>query len=93
MNNRIKWLGRLGLLCLGIGMGVVVIDQVDRGYRVHEAEIATRPVFDPPGLKYAQVRAPERDRVRGWVVNMPPPPKRPGSSSGRPTPTMWTPPS
>jgi lysophospholipase L1-like esterase len=78
MNNRIKWLGRLGLLCLGVGMGVVIIDRVDQGYRVHEAEIATRPVFDPPGLKYAQVRAPERDGVRGWVVDMTPPPKRPG---------------
>ena len=51
-----------------------MLHQTELSYRVHETEIATRPVFDPPGLKYAQVVAPQR-QVRGWVVGMTPPPK------------------
>jgi lysophospholipase L1-like esterase len=68
-----KWIGRLALLGIGLGIGGVVISRFEAQYRVHETEISTRPVFDPPGLKYAQVIAPERSAIRGWVVGMAPP--------------------
>ena len=73
-----RWAGRLLLLGVGCGVGVVVVENVESAYTIHEQEIATRPIFDPPGLKYAQVVGPERDAVRGWVAGMSPPTKRPG---------------
>ena len=78
MNTTQALLGRLGLLGLGVGIAALIVAQAEKGYAIHETEIATRPVFDPPGLKYAQVKAPERDGVRGWVLDMPPPRLQPG---------------
>ncbi len=71
-------MGRLGLIGLGLGISGWVIHHAEQRYAVHETLIATRPVFDPPGLKYAQINAPEKNGIRGWVVDMLPPPKRPG---------------
>jgi lysophospholipase L1-like esterase len=76
MNRR--WLGRVVLLAVGLGMGAVIVLKEERRYQTHETEIVTRPIFDPPGIKYAQTVGPERDRVRGWVVGSTPPAKRPG---------------
>lgn len=73
-----KWLGRLVLLGTGVGIGAALMAKLEAEYRVHETEIATRPIFTPPGLKYAQVIAPERDGARGWVVGMTPPPRKQG---------------
>jgi lysophospholipase L1-like esterase len=73
-----KWLGRFALLGLGLSIGAALISKVESEYRIHETQIATRPIFDPPGLKYAQVYAPEKDGIRGWVADMVPPPKRAG---------------
>lgn len=73
-----KWMGRFGLLGIGLGVSYAVVQSIEGEYRIHETEIATRPIFDPPGLKYAQVTAPERNKVRGWVAGMTPPPPRPG---------------
>lgn len=78
MNTTVKWFGRLALVGIGGGIGWAIISSVEAEYHAHEREIATRPIFDPPGLKYAQVTAPERNRVRGWVAGMTPPPKTPG---------------
>ena len=78
MGTSLRWLGRMGLLGIGLGVGAAIAINVENQYRVHETKIATRPVFDPPGLKYAQVRAPERDGTRGWVVGEPPPTKAQG---------------
>jgi len=78
MSKRNRWIGRIALLGLGLAVASVVVSKVEEGYRVHEAEIVTRPIFDPPGLKYAQIVAPEQGRVRGWVVDMPPPTRRSG---------------
>lgn len=75
MSTGLKWAGRIGLLGIGTGLAYTVVTSVEGTYRVHEMEIATRPIFDPPGLKYAQVTAPERDGVRGWVAGMKPPPR------------------
>jgi len=79
VNTSVKWLARFGLLGAGLIIAWVVAVNVENQYRVHETKIATRPVFEPPGLKYAQVVAPERDGTRGWVVDAPPPPLRPGT--------------
>jgi len=76
VNVSTKWLGRIVLLGAGIGIAAVLASKVEAEYRVHETAIATRPIFDPPGLKYAQVRPSDRENIRGWVVDMPPPPKR-----------------
>jgi lysophospholipase L1-like esterase len=78
MQAPMRWLGRVTLLCAGLGIAGTVVINVENQYRVHETEIATRPVFDPPGLKYAQVIAPERDGTRGWVVGSKSPPRTPG---------------
>jgi hypothetical protein len=50
------------------------------GYRLHETQFLSRPVFDPPGIKYAYAKHPEPGKIRGWVAGMTPPPKRPGIS-------------
>ncbi len=71
-------LGQFALLAVGCAVGALVVQRVESAYRVHEQEIATRPYFDPPGLKYAQTIAPERDGVRGWVAGMVPPKRKPG---------------
>ena len=73
-----RWAGRILLLGVGCGVGAVVVQNVESAYTIHEQEIATRPIFDPPGLKYAQVVGPERGAIRGWVAGMSPPTKRPG---------------
>jgi lysophospholipase L1-like esterase len=70
------WLGRSALLVLGLSAGGGLLYRAELSYRVHETQIATRPVFDPPGLKYAQITGPGR-YTRGWVVGMTPPPARP----------------
>ena len=57
MNPQMRWLGRAALLGGGLAIGGVFAMNVENQYRVHETQIATRPVFDPPGLKYAQVVA------------------------------------
>ncbi len=72
-----KNLGRAALLVAGLGVGGGLLYRTELSYQVHETAIMTRPIFDPPGLKYAQVRHPD-DQVRGWVAGMPPPPRRPG---------------
>jgi lysophospholipase L1-like esterase len=79
MDKRARWLGRILLLGVGVGVGSVAITRVEKAYQVHETKIVTRPVFNPPGLKYAQTVAPEMGRVRGWVVGMDPPARRPGT--------------
>ena len=74
-----QWIGRLLLLGVGLGVAWAIAVHFENQYRVHETKIATRPVFDPPGLKYAQVVAPERAGTRGWVVGSTPPAKRQGA--------------
>ena len=66
MATRRQILGRASLLVAGLGVGGALLFQQELAYQVHETQIATRPIFDPPGLKYAQIQAPER-QVRGWV--------------------------
>ena len=78
MNRTTKWLGRFALLGAGLSVGAVFVHRAESEYREHETEIVTRPIFDPPGLKYAQIVGPERNRVRGWVAGMVPPAKKPG---------------
>ncbi len=78
MNTTVKWIGRIGLAGVGLGVGAVFVSGVEAEYRAHETEIATRPVFDPPGLKYAQVTLAARNQVRGWVAGMDPPVRTPG---------------
>ncbi len=70
-------MGRIGLLALGLGVGAAVIAEVEKSYQVHETEIVTRPIFDPPGIKYAQTVPPEQGRVRGWVTSYTAPAERP----------------
>jgi len=79
MNAGLKWVARMGLVGIGTGLAYTVVASIEGAYRVHEMEIATRPIFDPPGLKYAQVVPPERDGVRGWVAGMTPPPRKAGT--------------
>ena len=79
MKPSARWLGKLLLLGVGLGGAWAIVVHFENQYRVHETKIATRPVFDPPGLKYAQVVAPERDGTRGWVVGSTPPTKPKGT--------------
>ena len=78
MNRSTKIIARLGLLGIGFGISAVIIEHFESRYRIHEQQIMTRPMFDPPGLKYAQTVPPEQGSVRGWVYGMTPPPTRPG---------------
>ena len=79
MNSSKTIWARLALLGVGIGVSAVIANHFEKRYQVHEEKIMTRPVFDPPGLKYAQTVPPEQGAVRGWVYGMSPPPKRPGT--------------
>ncbi len=73
-----KWGLRLGLLGAGVSAGIFALYGMDQAYLAHEAKIHSRPVFEPYGVKYAYASPPEPGRVRGWVVGMEPPAKRPG---------------
>jgi hypothetical protein len=73
-------LGRLFLLSSGLAIGAGIFAVVENRYLRHEQQLISRPVFDPPGIKYAYSSALEVGKIRGWVAGMQPPPRRPGTA-------------
>ena len=65
MASKRAWIGRSTLLVAGLGVGAGLLYQTELSYRVHETAIMTRPIFDPPGIKYAQVQHPDAQACSG----------------------------
>ena len=66
------------LTTVGLVIAAVIFAVFERQYVVHEQGLIARPVLSPWGIKYAYKEPVEVGKIRGWVHEMKPPPKRPG---------------